>query len=186
MRGDWHPASASSGRLGWSGLGSTARGRSRLRLDALWFFLRPGSGSAAGVGEVGPWWGRGWEDGVARLGSERLGLRSGVVSGGRPQLLRAFCGPSPAAAARTQVMTTAPGFSSLGPSALAVPPQGRRPCGPLVLPLAHPLSSPVPSSLRPPFFSLLSPVLASRHAPPARALGEPAQSHREGLDGKGN
>lgn len=54
----------------------------------------------AGVGKVGPWWGRGWEDGVARLGAERLGLWTSVDSANRrPQLRRAHCGPGPVAAA---------------------------------------------------------------------------------------
>lgn len=97
------------------GLRPAVRGRSRLLLGALWFFSRSGSGSAAGVRKVGPWWGRGWEDGVARLGAERLGLWAGVGSaGGRPQLRGAPRGPGPAATARTQVKIFFPAsFSSV-------------------------------------------------------------------------
>lgn len=106
----------------------------------VFFFLRPGSSSAAGVGKVGPWWGRGWEDGVARLGTQRMGLWPGVGSaGGRPQLRGAHCGPGPAATARTQVMTPAPGCFSFGPSAPAEHPRGRRPCGPVGLPSLTPV-----------------------------------------------
>ncbi|TKC52886.1 hypothetical protein EI555_003468, partial [Monodon monoceros] len=87
----------------WSGLGSAARGRARLPLGTLWFFLSPRKWFRAGFGKVGPWWGRGWEDGVARLGAERLGLWSGVgPAGGRPQLRGAHCSPGSAAAARAQ------------------------------------------------------------------------------------
>lgn len=86
------------------GTGSASRWRSRQRL-----FLRPGSGSGAGVGKVGPWWGRGWEDGVARLGTARLGLRSGLGASRGRRLPGALCGPGPAAA-RTQVMAAASGF----------------------------------------------------------------------------
>ena len=82
---------------------------------------------------------------MARLGAERLGLWSGVGSaGGRPQLRGAHCGPGPAAAARAQVMVASRGFSPLVLSAPAAHPQGRRPCGSLMLPPAHPLSSPAP------------------------------------------
>lgn len=151
------------------GLRSAVQGRSRLLLGALWFFLRPGSGSAAGVRKVGPWGGRGWEDGVARLGAERLGLWPGVGSaGGRPQLRGAHCGPGPAATARTQVKIASPGFFLLGSSALAEHPRGCKPWG-LWSCLRSPLSSPVPSGFRPAFFSLLRPVLASRRATLPRA-----------------
>lgn len=87
-----------------AGTGSASRWRSRQFL-----FLRPGSGSGAGIGKVGPWWGRGWEDGVARLGTARLGLRSGVGTSRGWRLPGALCGPGPTAA-RTQVMAAASGF----------------------------------------------------------------------------
>lgn len=150
-------------RVGW------AWGRSRLHLGALWFPpLRPGSGSAAGVGKVGPWWGRGWENGVARLGTERLGLWPGLGSaGGRPQLRGAHCGPGPAATAWTQVMTAALGFFPLESSAPASILGGPGRAG-LWGCLLSPLPSPVPSSLRPAFPSRLpSPRFSPCHRPRA-------------------
>lgn len=160
------PAGAS--HSGWSGLGSAARGRARLPLGTLWFFLSPRKWFRGGFGKVGPWWGRGWEDGVARLGAERLGLWSGVGSaGGRPQLRGAHCIPGSAAAARAQVMVASRGFSPLVPSAPAAHPEGRRPCGSLMLPPAHPFSSPAPPLSLPLYFSLASsPRFSPRH--PAR------------------
>lgn len=156
------------------GPGSAARGRSRLLLGPLWFFLRPGSSFAAGVGKVGPWWGRGWEDGVARLGTERLGLWSGVgPAGGRPQLRGAHCGPGLAAATRTQVMAAVPGFSPrpLDSSRASSGSRASLLCWPRLTPSPHPsypLSSPVFSSLPYYFLSRLCTAASLLVAQPAR------------------
>ncbi|KAK2090790.1 hypothetical protein P7K49_030074 [Saguinus oedipus] len=75
---------------------SAARGRSRLLLALYDVSFAPEVVSRLGLV-------RGWEDGVARLVAERLGLRPGVGYAGGQRLLRgAHYGPSPAAAVQTQ------------------------------------------------------------------------------------